>query len=154
MMPSAMLRTRGLCLLAIGLASSAATTAVSAQPEAGYAVIVHSSHAGTAVRREQLVSIFLGTVSHWGDQTRIRAVDQSTRSAVRERFSRDALDRSTLSVIHYWQDQIRRGGARPPPVKQGDREIVEFVGSTPGAIGYVSAGFALPDSVKPLSVTD
>ena len=112
------------------------------------------SHAGTAIQREQLVSIFLRQVARWGDGARIRVVDQSTSSAVRERFSRDALGRPTLSVVHYWNGQILKGGARPPTVKQDDQKVVEFVGSTPGAIGFVSAEFKLPDTVKALEVTD
>jgi ABC-type phosphate transport system substrate-binding protein len=148
------LRGSGLCRLAVGLGLSATTTAIAAQPKPGYVVIVHGSHAGTAIQREQLVSIFLRNVARWGDGTRIRAVDQSTRSAVRERFSRHALGQPTLSVVHYWNGQIQKGGARPPTVKQGDQKVVEFVAKTPGAIGYVSADFALPDGVKALSVTD
>jgi ABC-type phosphate transport system substrate-binding protein len=42
----------------------------------------------------------------------------------------------------------------PPPVKTSDEEIVSFVASTPGAIGYVSASTPLPDSVREVTVVD
>ena len=42
----------------------------------------------------------------------------------------------------------------PPPVKTSDEEIVSFVASTPGAIGYVSSSTPLPDSVKMVEITN
>jgi ABC-type phosphate transport system substrate-binding protein len=39
-------------------------------------------------------------------------------------------------------------------VKASDEEIVSFVASTPGAIGYVSAGTRLPDTVREVAVVD
>jgi ABC-type phosphate transport system substrate-binding protein len=42
----------------------------------------------------------------------------------------------------------------PPPVKTSDEEIVAFVASTPGAIGYVSSGTPLPDTVREIAVVN
>jgi ABC-type phosphate transport system substrate-binding protein len=39
-------------------------------------------------------------------------------------------------------------------VKTSDEEIVAFVASTPGAIGYVSPDASLPDSVREVVVVN
>jgi ABC-type phosphate transport system substrate-binding protein len=39
-------------------------------------------------------------------------------------------------------------------VKPTDEEVVAYVATTPGAIGYVSVAVPLPDSVKTVAVTD
>jgi len=53
----------------------------------------------------------------------------------------------------YWQRRMS-DGMIPPPVKTSDEEIVSFVASTPGAIGYISSATPLPDSVKAVEITD
>jgi ABC-type phosphate transport system substrate-binding protein len=45
-------------------------------------------------------------------------------------------------------------GVTPPPVKTTDEEVVAFVASTPGAIGYVSPSALLPEGVKPVELAD
>jgi ABC-type phosphate transport system substrate-binding protein len=45
-------------------------------------------------------------------------------------------------------------GVTPPPVKQSDEEIVAYVASTPGAIGYVAPTTPLPDSVRAIAIIE
>jgi hypothetical protein len=45
-------------------------------------------------------------------------------------------------------------GMMPPMVKSSDGEIISFVASTRGSIGYVSAETPLPDSVKVLAIVE
>ena len=63
------------------------------------------------------------------------------------------LGQGIVEVQVYWQRKIG-SGLVPPPVKTSDEEIVAFVASTPGAIGYVSPGMSLPDSVRELAVVN
>ena len=53
----------------------------------------------------------------------------------------------------YWQRRMSQG-VTPPPVKATDEEVVAFVASTPGAIGYVSPTITLPESVKTIELAD
>jgi ABC-type phosphate transport system substrate-binding protein len=80
-------------------------------------------------------------------------VDQSVRSAVRRSFSNDVLQQNLVEVQVYWQRRMARG-VTPPPVKASDGEILAYVASTPGAIGYVSPATPLPDSVKAVQIVD
>jgi ABC-type phosphate transport system substrate-binding protein len=118
---------------------------------ARYRVIVHPSVKGSQIPRTALSSIFLKQASKWGDGTAAQPVDQSLRSSVRVSFSADVLDKPLVEVQMYWQRQIATGKV-PPPVKTSDEEIVSYVASTPGAIGYVSPETPLPDSVRQVAV--
>jgi ABC-type phosphate transport system substrate-binding protein len=53
----------------------------------------------------------------------------------------------------FWSDEIEKG-VQPPPVKGSDEEVIAYVASTPGAIGYVSAGVALPEGVKAMALAE
>ena len=142
---------RALAALGILLAIS-----VSPAPAADeFVVIAHQSVLGTSVRRSDLAGVFLRKVPRWGDKTPAVPVDQSATSPVRQAFSESVLNMSVSTAVQYWQKQIfATPPLRPPAVKNSDAEVIEFVGSTPGAVGYVSAGAALTDEVKPLTVID
>jgi ABC-type phosphate transport system substrate-binding protein len=121
--------------------------------DAPYRVIVHPQVKGSQIPRASLTSIFLKQAPKWGDGSAVLPVDQSVRSSVRKAFSSDVLQQGLVAVQVYWQRRMA-AGVTPPPVKASDEEIVSFVASTPGAIGYVSAETPLPDSVKAVQVTD
>lgn len=124
-----------------------------AEGSEGYRVVVHADHPGDAVTREVLAEVFLRRATRWGHGTPIHVVDQSLKSDVRRAFTEDVLHLSSMAVMSYWQQQLLAGGERPPAVKGSDAEVLEFVRSTPGAIGYVSAAADI-ENVKVLRVVD
>jgi ABC-type phosphate transport system substrate-binding protein len=139
------LRRALLSVLAFAALTAGALPVVSA--DASFRVIVHPQVKGSQIPRAALTSIFLKQAPKWGDGTAVRPVDQSVRSLVRKSFSGDVLQQGIVEVQVYWQRKMS-AGVVPPPVKTSDEEIVSFVASTPGAIGYVSSGTPLPDSVR------
>jgi ABC-type phosphate transport system substrate-binding protein len=132
-----------------------AVLAVGAAPvasaDATFRVIVHPQVKGSQIPRAALTSIFLKQAPKWGDGSSVLPVDQSVRSPVRRAFSSDVLQQGLVEVQVYWQRKMATGVA-PPPVKTSDEDIVSFVASTPGAIGYVSSTTPLPDSVREVAV--
>jgi len=137
-------------VLIAALALSAASSPAS---NAGFRVIVHHEVKGARIARGTLTSIFLKQVPRWGDGTPIFPIDQSVRSDVRRTFSGEVLNQGVAEVQLYWQRKMLNGVV-PPPVKTSDEDVVNYVSSTPGAIGYVSASVAIPDSVKAVELAD
>ena len=135
------------------VAALAAGAAQVVSADAVYRVIVHPQVKGNQIPRAALTSIFLKQAPRWGDGRPVLPVDQSVRSPVRQKFSGDVLQQGIVQVQVYWQRKMA-AGVTPPPVKTTDEEIVSFVASTPGAIGYVSASTPLPDSVREVAVVD
>jgi ABC-type phosphate transport system substrate-binding protein len=136
-------------LAVAALLGAGAAPVVSA--DARFRVIVHPDVKGKQIPRAALSSIFLKQASKWGDGSAAKPVDQSLQSTVRRSFSSDVLQQELVAVQVYWHRKMASGVA-PPPVKTSDEAIVAFVASTPGAIGYVSPGTPLPDSVREVAV--
>ncbi len=118
-----------------------------------FRVIVHPDVKGSQMPRPVLAAIFLKQALRWGDGRPVAPVDQSTQSAVRRQFSTDVLKQGIVEVQVYWQRKIT-AGLVPPPVKTSDEDVVAFVASTPGAIGYVSSSVSLPATVREVTVVD
>ena len=127
---------------------------LAAQGGAGYRVIVNAANPATPMRRADVSNLFLKKTSRWAHGVAVTPVDQSTTSPVRAAFSKDVHGRSIDALQSYWQQQIFSGRNEPPRVKLSDAEVMAFVQSNPGAIGYVSDAATLIDGVKVLSVTD
>ena len=125
-----------------------------ARSQSNFQVVVPASTPGGQIKREMLRSIFLGELTRWTDGTPVRAVDQSLRSPVRATFCESALGQTPSALNAYWSQRVMSGRVTPPPVKTGDEEVMAFVRSNVGAIGYVAAGTATPEGVKVLKVVD
>ena len=116
-------------------------------------IVVHSDVKGGQIPREALSLIFLKKAPRWGDGSSVAPVDQSLRSQVRSEFSKKILGEPIVGVQSFWHKQMASGVA-PPPVKSSDEEVLSYVASTPGAIGYVSSGVSLPSGVRTIIVID
>ena len=131
----------------------AAAPGKDASAAAAFRVIVHPDVKGSQMPRSVLAAIFLKQALKWGDGRAVVPVDQSVQSAVRRAFSNDVLKQGIVEIQVYWQRKITAGQV-PPPVKTSDEDVVAFVASTPGAIGYVSPGTSLPATVREVTVVD
>jgi ABC-type phosphate transport system substrate-binding protein len=116
-------------------------------------VIVNPANPATQIERAALVAIFKGAMPRWKDASPVQAVDQSIKSPARAAFTEKMLRDSLMAMQTYWFKQLQQGRV-PPMVKASDQEVAAYVKANRGAIGYVSEGFALDDSVKVLKVVD
>jgi ABC-type phosphate transport system substrate-binding protein len=119
-----------------------------------FRVIVHPHVKGNQIPKGTLSSIFLKESTRWGDGSTVYPVDQSMRAAVREAFTTKVIGKPIEGVQAYWTRRFVEGRVWPPPVKQSDADVITYVASTPGAIGYVSSTTPLPDSVKSVSIVE
>ncbi len=105
----------------------------------GFKVVVHPALRVTSLSRAALSSAFLKRTEKWPDGTRLVPVDQLRDSAIREAFCREIHKRGVGVIDAYWQKQVFSGRTTPPVVKANDAEVIAYVRSVRGAIGYVSA---------------
>jgi hypothetical protein len=138
------------CLLGL-LALGVAATSAGAQ-SATFRVIVHASTGAGSLPRAELARLFLKKASTWPDGKAAIPVDQAESSAVRRAFSKAVLERDVSAVRAYWQQQIFSGRGVPPLERASDAEVLAYVRTHPGAIGYVSSGADLGPSLKELRV--
>ena len=140
------------CRLLLAVAVLALAGASPLHAQATFKIIVNPSTPGNTVKKAVLADIFLGKVARWGDGSRIAPVDQSVQSPLRQAFARDVLGQPVAAVMNYWAKQITSGGVRPPAVTDKDDDVIAFVASTPGGIGYVAEAAVLPATVKQLKI--
>jgi ABC-type phosphate transport system substrate-binding protein len=119
----------------------------------GFVVIVNEASPLESVSREELARVFLKKTARWANGLSATPVDQVEGSPVREAFSRAVLKKDVATAKAYWQIQIFSGKAVPPVEKKNDREIMDYVAVTSGAVGYV-AEIEAEHRVKPVAVTE
>jgi ABC-type phosphate transport system substrate-binding protein len=141
--------------LVLGVALTLAAAAVASAADE-FVVIVHPSVVGASIRRADLAAVFLRQAQRWAGGGGLAVpVDQSGTSPVRKAFSEAVLRQPVAQVVQYWQKQMFASRPlRPPSVKDGDAEVIDFVAKTAGAVGYVSRGTVLPPEVRTLALVD
>lgn len=107
--------------------------------EPRFVVVVHPGTSESALDREFVADVFLKKKTRWPGGGVVFPIDQRTSTVVRRHFSEDVLRRSVEAVRNYWQQKIFSGRDVPPPEVDSDAEVIRYVQSRPGAIGYVSA---------------
>ena len=125
-------------------------SAAAAEP-ASFKVVVNAANPASTISRAELSSMLMKKQARWANGTVVQPVDQAEQARVRESFTKAVHGKSVGAVRSYWQQQIFSGRNVPPLEVRNDAEVVAYVRSKPGAIGYVSEGAVL-DGVKQLEV--
>lgn len=115
-------------------------------------IIVSPDNRVTKIADTDLKMIYLGEKKQWEDGRAIITVDLEENNSIRERFVNIFLSRSVASLKYYWIQQIFTGRGVPPLELKNERQIIEYVASHPGSIGYIEA-HNLDSSVNRVSVT-
>ncbi|MFL5578203.1 MAG: phosphate ABC transporter substrate-binding protein [Gemmatimonadaceae bacterium] len=119
----------------------------------GYRVVVNAANSTSSITRDELARVYLKKMTAWKSGAPVAVVDQSPRSAVRAQFSSAILGRDVPTMKNYWQQSLFSGRGVPPVEQASDEQVLSFVASNQGAIGYVSPGASLPSSVKVVEIT-
>jgi ABC-type phosphate transport system substrate-binding protein len=139
-------------VLILGLSFAASLQAQPGGSHDTFKVIVNAKVAGRSLARDVLAQIYLGRVQRWGDGAPIAAVDLSGTSPVRRAFCEEVLGMSMEAVRFHWLQTVSSTGKRPPPTKASDQDVIAFVATKPGAVGYVSSATPLPETVREVVV--
>ncbi len=126
--------------LAAGLVLGSPETA-----QAQISVIVGPS-SSQAPSKEQVVEMFVGSRTTWGDGTKVQIVDQPT-TAVGQQFYEKVLGQSAVDVRKTFIELVLSGQAAKPERFSSDAEVKAAVASMPGSIGFIQAS-SLDASVK------
>ena len=123
--------------IAIALLAGTALITGTAQA-ASYKVIVNNSVSVSSLSKKAISDLFLKRATKWESGAAVTPVDQLDSSNAREGFSKAVHGKTAAAVKSYWNQQIFSGRDVPPVEKKSDAEVLSFVRSTPGAIGYLS----------------
>ena len=118
-----------------------------------YRVVVNASNPTTALSKDDLARVYLKKQTTWKGGGSVAVVDQSPKAPVRAQFSMQVLGRDVPTMKNYWQQSLFSGRGVPPIEQASDEQVLSFVASNQGAIGYVSANAQLPSGVKVVEIT-
>lgn len=111
-------------------------------------VVVNSASSLAGISSDQLKDIYLGRKAAWDDGSRITVV------LVEAGGSNDALmkilGKSQSQFVTSWKKLVFTGKGAMPEMVKDDAAVVEFVGKTPGSIGFITTDG--PAGVKVVSL--
>jgi ABC-type phosphate transport system substrate-binding protein len=122
-----------------------------ASSQATYALVVNPANPTASLSRADVARLFLKKVTTWSNGNPVAPIDQARTAPVRQTFSVDVHQKDSDAVAAHWQVQVFSGRDVPPRILRSDAEVLAFVRSNPGAIGYVSATTPL-EGVKKVKV--
>jgi ABC-type phosphate transport system substrate-binding protein len=135
-----LLRSRGLAVALVVLATLAWPGPRARAASDGFVVIVNPENPVAEVSRDFLRDAFLRKTSSWSGGEVLRPVDLSRRFGARESFSRDVLKKTLPQLKRYWNQQVFSGKGVPPPELDSEKAVIAYVLANKGAIGYLPAG--------------
>jgi ABC-type phosphate transport system substrate-binding protein len=101
-------------------------------------VIVSPSLASAKLDRGLLRAVFTMRMRQWPDGSPIRVFVLPDSDPLSDMFYRERLGMYSYVLRRAWDRMVFTGTGLAPTVVQSEREMIERVRSTPGAIGYVS----------------
>jgi len=138
--------------LGFALLFAVTTGATAHRADVRIVVVVNTANVVSVMPRDHLSKIYLRQIPTWNGGNEILPVDQIEKSPARIAFSRDVQRQSLSALRRYWQERIFSGDDSPPPERVTDAEVLTYVRSNAGAIGYVVEGTDLGTGVKVMEI--
>lgn len=114
-----------------------ASTACPLESEPAVDVIVSPSLASTKLDRSLLRSVFTMRLRQWPDGLPVRVFVLPDSDPLSDQFYRERLGMYSYVLRRAWDRMVFTGTGFAPTVVQTEKEMIERVRSTPGAIGFV-----------------
>lgn len=122
-----------LLLALVVMSPGRASTAASGD----FKVIANPQVAGDSVDRDFVRDAYLKKSTEWGNGDTIHPIDLASKFRERDRFTEQVIRKTPAQLRTYWNQQIFSGKGVPPPEADAVADVIDYVVSTKGAIGYV-----------------
>jgi hypothetical protein len=134
------------------LLAIAALTPARARAQTSFVVVVNMTNPASSIGRSELAALFTKKEQSWRDGSPAFPVDLPADDPTREAFTVAIHGKSSQAIRAYWQQQIFSGRQVPPPERDSDEQVLAYVRSTVGAVGYVRPTARLGPGVKVLGL--
>ncbi len=113
-------------------------------------VIVNNNVSVGSLDGNTLKKIYLGKKTKWDNGDKIVPVTLK-EGPVHDNFLNNIIKKNNSQFLTYWKKMIFTGKGVPPRSVPSDTDVVNFVSSTPGGIGYIDSQTP-HDAVKVVTV--
>lgn len=151
-MPELARKALRLLALASAIVMVAALAPRAASAQGSFVVVVNVTNPASSIGRSELAALFTKREMSWSDGTPAFPVDLPADDPTREAFTAAIHGKSSKAIRAYWQQQIFSGRQVPPPERDSDEQVLAFVRTTVGAVGYVRPTARLGPNVKVLGL--
>jgi ABC-type phosphate transport system substrate-binding protein len=118
-----------------------------------YRVVVHSTNPTETLSRKELSEIFLKKVPTWDHGQEVHPVDLSDNSLIRNDFTEEIHRKDIDKIVAYWSKEFFKNQKASPPQMLNELDVITYIESDSGAIGYISTTIPLEDyNVKVLNI--
>jgi ABC-type phosphate transport system substrate-binding protein len=129
-----MLRISYIFILALGIYPLLGLSCALAQEF----LIIHPNNSNAPISQQDIKNIFLGKKTHWDNGNRIKIVVQK-RGHAHDSLLKNTIGMTSVSFRNYWRKRVFTGSSRPPKTFKSDSDVVAFVASKPGSVGYINS---------------
>ena len=123
-----------------------------AYAQTSFVVVVNMTNPSSSIGRSELAALFTKKEQSWRDGSPAFPVDLPADDPTREAFTVAIHGKSPQAIRAYWQQQIFSGRQVPPPERDSDEQVLAYVRTTVGAVGYVRPTARLGPNVKVLGL--
>jgi ABC-type phosphate transport system substrate-binding protein len=116
--------------------------------QSNFVVVVNATNPASNIPKSELAALFTKKTQEWEDGSPVYPVDLPDDDPTREAFTQAVHGKSPRAIRAYWQQQIFAGRQVPPPERDSDEQVLAYVRTTQGAVGYVRATARLGPGVK------
>ena len=119
--------------------------------DSGVVIISNQSIPINNLSKVEFKNIFIGKIKLWENGDKVIIAVQKEKN-IHEKFLRAYIKKSPKQYFNYWRNLIFTGKSNTvPKYFNTEDELIEFISSTTGAIGYISSN-STPNGVKIISV--
>ncbi len=108
-----------------------------AEVRAELVVVVNARCGVAAMTRNEVVNVFFGRNRQFFNGVEAQPVDMPDGHPDRARFYRALVGKEVSEVNAYWSRQVFSGRMQPPTKVNTTEDVVKWVTSHPGGIGFV-----------------
>ncbi|MBU1170747.1 MAG: substrate-binding domain-containing protein [Proteobacteria bacterium] len=113
-------------------------------------VIGNRSVPASELSPTDIQNIYLGKKKMWDNGVKVEVATLGG-GELTDRFLKAYVKKNSSMYNKYWKKQVFTGGGKPPVTFEREKDLVEYVSKTKGAVGYVTSQ-SYTDSVKILAV--
>ncbi len=114
--------------------------------------ITNNSVTYDSLTKAEIKGIFTGEIAAWHDGQDIKFITLK-KGPTHHEFTRKYMRKSESQFLRYWRKQVFTGTGSMPKSFLSEKDLVDYVASTDGAIGYISATTSA-EGVKNITISD
>lgn len=101
-------------------------------------IVANESVATDGIDKSDIKRIYFGKLKKWSNGDKIKPA-QLRKGDASMQFASNYLNKSYKKYQMFWRRAVVAGVGAPPSYFNSPQELIDYVKSTPGAIGYVPA---------------